>query len=124
MSAEFRRLEGIVSVLRVSAGQQEFLKDHQRQLGAAVAAGLAASGLAGTAIGTASAMTGPGDSVEFFSCLVGDVPVAGAFSKVTFKDGDSVVAAPEQVQSDGCIARAVHAPADSTLWIEPIAHAD
>ena len=119
MSEVFRRLEGAVSDLRVSAGHQEFLQDRQRQLGTAVAAGLAASGLAGAAVGAAVSSTGPGDSVEFFSCHIGNMPVAGAFSKVTFKDGDVVVVAAEPVQGGGLVARAVHAPAASMLWIEP-----
>lgn len=120
MNAELQLLRGTISDLLIDQGKEEFLQTNSnRTAGAAMATGLAAAGLAGAAASALLATTGAGDSVEFFTCIVGGQRVAGRFTKASFKNGDSVEVAA-QVQRDGTYAAlAVRRPSDQTVWMFP-----
>jgi hypothetical protein len=117
MSDGLELISGTVSGLTIHDGEQAFLSAAQQGSGAAVAAGLAAAGLAGAAAGAGLAATSTGDAVQFFTCQLGERTVAGGFSRVTFKDGDEVsfVVARQPPAADRALA-AIR-PRDHTLWM-------
>ena len=117
MSGSLDVVSGVVSNLSIYAGEEEFIRSAEQQAaGVGVAAGLAASGLAGVAAGTSLAVASGGDSVEFFSCSVGEVSVKGCFSKVSFKDGDELTAVVAQSTRRAWAVRRKH---DCVLWMSP-----
>jgi hypothetical protein len=119
MMSTQRLVVGVVSNLKLCAGQEEFLRNYRKRPGVAVASNSALSGLSETAIVGVSAHGRGIDSVEYYSCSIGDVAVIGAFSKVTFKEGEVVSAVVEQGRGETLIAGAILRPSDSTLWMRP-----
>lgn len=119
MSHRFERIDGVVSELRIFEGEQEFLSSATRVVATGVATALAATGMPGVAAGTATAMSGGADSVEFFKCKLGARDIEGAFSKVTFRDGDQVSAVIERDSSGTALAGAVFRARDDLLWMRP-----
>jgi hypothetical protein len=113
-------LRGTVSNLTVADGQEEFIQTvPDKYIAAAVGVGLALEGLAGAASAAALGGNDSADRVQFFRCMVDGKPIAGRFSKVTFKEGD-VVEVVGQAQEDGSyMAQAVRRRTDRTLWMAP-----
>ena len=121
MSDPLKVVSGVVSNLSIYAGEEEFIRSAgQQAAGVGVAAGLAASGLAGVAAGTSLAVASGGDSVEFFSCRVGEAPIKGCFSKVSFKDGDELtVVTTSSPQIGSTRVAAARRARDYLIWMTP-----
>jgi len=89
VSGSLKLIKGVVDGLTVHAGEDEFVRSAgQQAAGVGAAAGLALDGMAGAAAGAGLAASSAGDSVQFFTCKLGEQLMQGRFSKVTFKDGD------------------------------------
>jgi len=120
MNAKLQLLRGRISDLLVEQSKEEFMQTNSdRKVGAAMATGLAAAGLAGAASSALLATAGAGDSVELFTCIVGGQRVAGRFTKASFKNGDSVEIAAESQRDGTYAALAVRRPSDRTVWMFP-----
>lgn len=119
MSEALTMITGVVSELQVYAGEEEFIRSaNQQAAGVAVAGGLAAAELAGVAAGASMAAVSAGDSVEFFSCRLGDRVVEGRFSKASFKDGDELnVVVSSHAERPQVLA--AQRQRDQLLWIVP-----
>lgn len=120
MSQSLKLISGVVTGLTVHAGEEDFLRSAgQQAAGVGAAAGLALEGMAGAAAGAGLAASSAGDSVEFFSCKLGEQLVQGRFSKVTFKDGDALdmVVAPQR--SGLPLVLAARRVIDRVLWMAP-----
>ena len=120
MSEFLKLIKGVVSGLTVHAGEEEFVRSVEQQTaGVGAAAGLALEGMAGAAAGAGLAASSAGDSVEFFTCKLGEQLVQGRFSKVTFKDGDALemVVAPQR--SGLPLVLAARRVRDRVLWMAP-----
>jgi hypothetical protein len=120
VSESHKLINGVVSGLKVHAGEEEFVRSAgQHAAGVGAAAGLALEGMAGAAAGAGLAASSAGDVVQIFSCTLGDQAVQGRFSKVTFKDGDvlEMVIAP---QRNGMpLVLAARRANDRVLWLAP-----
>jgi len=120
MSESLKLINGVVSGLTVHAGEEEFVRSAgQQTAGVGAAAGLALEGMAGAAAGAGLAASSAGDSVEFFSCKIGEQLVHGRFSKVAFKDGDTLELVIGSQQNGMPLALAARRASDSVLWVAP-----
>lgn len=120
MSESLKLIKGVVSGLTVHAGEEEFVRSvGQQAAGVGAAAGVALEGMAGAAAGAGLAASSAGDSVELFTCKLGEQLVQGRFSKVTFKDGDALemVVAPQR--SGLPLVLAARRVRDRVLWMAP-----
>lgn len=81
--------------------------------------GLALEGMAGAAAGAGLAASSAGDSVEFFTCKLGEQLVQGRFSKVTFKDGDALEMVITPQRSGLPLVLAARRDSDRVLWMAP-----
>lgn len=120
MSEPLQLIGGVVSGLTVHAGEEELVRRAgQQTAGAAAAAGLALEGMAGAAAGAGLAVSSAGDSVEYFSCKISEKLVHGRFSKVTFKDGDTLEMVIGSQQNGMPLVLAARRASDRVLWIAP-----
>ncbi len=120
MSKPLQLIDGVVSGLTVHAGEEEFVRSAgQQTTGIGAAAGLALEGMAGAAAGAGLAASSAGDSVEFFTCKIGEQPVQGRFSKVTFKDGDALEMVVAAQLSGRPLVLAARRSSDRVLWMTP-----
>lgn len=119
-SSRFDVLRGSISDLIVSSGEEEFVQTTSDKIvGTGLGATLAMSGLAGAATGAMLAVSGSADSVQFFTCTVGDRRVAGRFSNVWFENGDAVEVVGESQRDGSFAAFAIRRKKDQTLWMFP-----
>ncbi len=120
MSKSLQLIGGVVSGLTVHAGEEEFVRSvGQQTTGVGVAAGLALEGMAGAAAGTGLAASSAGDSVEFFTCKIGEQSVQGRFSKITFKDGDVLDMVISPQRNSLPLVLATRRSSDRVLWMAP-----
>lgn len=119
MSKSILKVIGVVSLLKTSTAEENFVSQtDDRVIGSAAAVGLAAIGLAGAATGAAISSGDASDKVTIFTCVVGEYSVSGRFGEVTFVEGDHI----EVVgffNSNNISALAITRPADKTIWMFP-----
>ncbi len=120
MSESLKMISGVVNGLTVHAGEEEFVRSARQQAASVgAAAGLALEGMAGAAAGTGLAASSAGDSVEFFTCKIGEQSVQGRFSKVTFKDGDALEMVIASQQNGMPLVLAARCASSKVLWMAP-----
>ncbi|OTP81049.1 putative type VI secretion system effector [Gilliamella apicola] len=59
------------------------------------------------------------NSVQYFTCKIGNLEVRGIFCRVFFRNGDQVEVVVEPCEEDGYFAYALRRPIDHRLWLYP-----
>ena len=59
------------------------------------------------------------NSVQYFTCKIGNLEVRGIFCRVFFRNGDQVEVVVEPCEEDGYLAYALRRPIDHRLWLYP-----
>ena len=59
------------------------------------------------------------NSVQYFTCKIGNLEVRGIFCRAFFRNGDQVEAVVEPCDEDGYLAYALRRPIDHRLWLYP-----
>ena len=59
------------------------------------------------------------NSVQYFTCKIGNLEVRGIFCRVFFRNGDQVEVVVEPCDEDGYLAYALRRPIDHRLWLYP-----
>jgi hypothetical protein len=120
VSGSLKLIKGVVDGLTVHAGEDEFVRSAgQQAAGVGAAAGLALDGMAGAAAGAGLAASSAGDSVQFFTCKLGEQLMQGRFSKVTFKDGDELDMVIASQRNGRPLVLAARRSSDRVLWMAP-----
>lgn len=120
MTASHKLISGPVKDLTMHAGEEEFIRStRQRAAGMVTATGLVIDGMAGAAAGSGLAVSSSGDSIELFTCKLGDQTVQGRFSKVTFKNGDSLDMVISPQRNSFPMVLAARRKSDQLLWMSP-----
>ena len=59
------------------------------------------------------------NSVQYFTCKIGNLEVRGIFCRAFFRNGDLVEVVVEPCEEDGYLAYALRRPIDHRLWLYP-----
>ncbi|ORF47137.1 putative type VI secretion system effector [Gilliamella apicola] len=59
------------------------------------------------------------NSVQYFTCKIGNLEVRGIFCRAFFRNGDQVEVVVEPCDEDGYLAYALRRPIDHRLWLYP-----
>ncbi|MFQ1011786.1 putative type VI secretion system effector [Gilliamella apicola] len=59
------------------------------------------------------------NSVQYFTCKIGNLEVRGVFCRAFFRNGDQVEVVVELCEEDGYFAYALRRPIDHRLWLYP-----
>ena len=59
------------------------------------------------------------NSVQYFTCKIGNLEVRGIFCRAFFRNGDQVEVVVEPCEEDGYFAYALRRPIDHRLWLYP-----
>ena len=59
------------------------------------------------------------NSVQYFTCKIGNLEVRGIFCRAFFRNGDQVEVVVEPCEEDGYLAYALRRPIDHRLWLYP-----
>ena len=59
------------------------------------------------------------NSVQYFTCKIGNLEVQGIFCRAFFRNGDQVEVVVEPCEEDGYFAYALRRPIDHRLWLYP-----
>ncbi|OCG06888.1 hypothetical protein [Gilliamella apicola] len=59
------------------------------------------------------------NSVQYFTCKIGNLEVRGVFCRAFFRNGDQVEVVVEPCDEDGYLAYALRRPIDHRLWLYP-----
>ena len=59
------------------------------------------------------------NSVQYFTCKIGNLEVQGIFCRAFFRNGDQVEVVVEPCDEDGYLAYALRRPIDHRLWLYP-----
>ena len=59
------------------------------------------------------------NSVQYFTCKIGNLEVRGIFCRAFFRNGDQVEVVVEPCEKDGYFAYALRRPIDHRLWLYP-----
>ncbi|OTQ08792.1 hypothetical protein B6C87_10955, partial [Gilliamella apicola] len=59
------------------------------------------------------------NSVQYFTCKIGNLEVRGIFCRAFFRNGDQVEVVVEPCDEDGYFAYALRRPIDHRLWLYP-----
>ncbi|OCG06892.1 hypothetical protein A9G14_01275 [Gilliamella apicola] len=59
------------------------------------------------------------NSVQYFTCKIGNLEVQGIFCRAFFRNGDQVEVVVEPCDEDGYFAYALRRPIDHRLWLYP-----
>ena len=59
------------------------------------------------------------NSVQYFTCKIGNLEVRGFFCRAFFRNGDQVEVVVEPCDEDGYLAYALRRPIDHRLWLYP-----
>lgn len=120
MSQQLQKIRGVVSALVIHNAAEEFVRSTgQTAAGTGAAVGLALEGLSGAAAVAGLTATSTGDSVEWFTCKLGDQLVQGRFSKVTFKDGEILDMVVSPQRNAHRLVLAARRDKDHVLWLAP-----
>ena len=120
MSESLKLISGVVNGLTVHAGEEEVVRSARQQAASVgTAAALALEGMSGAAAGAGMAASSAGDSVEFFTCKIGEQSVQGRFSKITFKDGDALEMVIASQQNGMPLVLAARRASSKVLWMAP-----
>ena len=115
-------IKGTVKNLNITVGYDNFVfsQNSQKAAGVAATAGVAMGSFFNASV-IANAGFNSSESVEFFTCKVDGLPVAGRFKKVSFKEGDELEFVVEYTNRDkqAAIGHAVRDPKQRLLWVVP-----
>ena len=115
-------IRGTVKNLNITDGYDNFVfsQNSQKAAGVATTAGVAMGSIFISSV-IANAGFNSSESVEFFTCKVDGLPVAGRFKNVSFKEGDELEFVVEYTnrEKQAAIGHAVRDPKQRLLWVVP-----
>lgn len=114
------RLEtGIVKDLKVAKGYEDLVfTQNDKNLAGGGAIGAIAIGQLFNSLTLSSSSMGAEIDMEFFTCSVNDIPLAGRFHKVEFKEGEIVEFVLEG-KAEAALVRAARSPGQRVIWMLP-----
>ena len=119
---ELELIKGTVKNLNITDGYDNFVfsQNSQKAAGAAATAGVAMGSFFNASV-IANAGFNSSERVEFFTCKVDGLPVAGRFKNVSFKEGDELEFVVEYTNRNkqAAIGHAVRDPKQRFLWVVP-----
>jgi hypothetical protein len=114
-----KTFSGTVTQLRKAKGYTDpvFTQADKSMAGAAAVGAVAMQQFFSSAV-LANASTGAEIDVEYFTCVVNGLPLAGHFHKVGFTEGEEVEFVIEE-RNGGGIVHAARSPSQHILWMLP-----